>query len=275
MFLGPALVEMHIEIDDDDCDSTIHGIPFLTGMCCVCTNLEVLRLNISCEDNSPDHIGAFVQMVQSIYRRLRIFCLSAKNDSSDRCDSKFMAKPIVDLLRTTCSRSQEFSLVEIPVPADGVIKLATNPHLRDVCIYLDKTTLKPSPFEGIHRPFSALRAMRFSVEHLDEHSLSFLGSVSSGVLARLIIDVENLKLDSVMLHAHIQKLQQSPFRDTLALFGLDFKYSGPRENMKYEFLKPLFDLPRISRLFLRWLSAELVRTIAEKQPHIELVDEVS
>lgn len=171
--------------------------------------------------------------------------------------------------------SREFSLVKIPVPADGVIKLATNSNLRDVWLYLDKTTLELSLFEGIHRPFSALRAMRFSVEHLAEHSLSFLGSVSSGVLTRLIIDVEDLKLDSVMLHAHVQKLQQSPFRDTLALFGLAFEYSGPREKMTYKFFEPLFDLPRISRLFLRWPSAELVRVIHEKQPHIELIDEAS
>ncbi|OSX57362.1 hypothetical protein POSPLADRAFT_1157218 [Postia placenta MAD-698-R-SB12] len=209
MLIGPELVDVHIEIDSD-WTSMRCGITFLARMCCVCTNLEVLRLDIRFEGEAEaelsSHVGTFVQMVQSTYPRLRILHLLAIHDYDYRCDPEFTSRPIIDLLRTTCARAQEFSSVHIPVPENGVIKLARNPNLRDVWICLDETPLERRIFEGIHRPFSALHAMRFSVKHMDESSLSFLGSVSSAVLTRLIIDVEDdsENLDPTMLCAHIQ-----------------------------------------------------------------------
>lgn len=279
MLIGPELVDVHIEIDSD-WTSMRCGITFLARMCCVCTNLEVLRLDIRFEEEAEaelsSHVGTFVQMVQSTYPRLRILHLLAIHDYDYRCDPEFTSRPIIDLLRTTCARAQEFSSVHIPVPENGVIKLARNPNLRDVWICLDETPLERRIFEGIHRPFSALHAMRFSVKEMDESSLSFLGSVSSAVLTRLIIDVEDdsENLDSTMLCAHIQCVQQSPFRDTLTLFGLAFDTrSNLSKKVTYEILGPLFDLPQFSRLFLRRPSDELVLTIAGKHPHIELITE--
>ncbi|OSX57375.1 hypothetical protein POSPLADRAFT_1156508 [Postia placenta MAD-698-R-SB12] len=277
MLFGPALVEIDIQVGRGNWESIGHSMSLLTRMCTVCTNLEALHMDMY-HNGSSFRVGTFMQVVQSMYPRLRTLHLSADHDSEgDRCDPEFTSKPISDLLRTTCSRAQEFSSVKIPVPADGIIQLATNPNLRDVTICLDATELEPRLFKGIHRPFCALRAMRFSVEHLDERSLSFVGNVSSRILTRLIIDVEDadVELDSTMLHAHILKLQQVPFRDTLTLFGLDFEHAELSKAVGYEALEPLFDLPHISRLFLRRPSDELVRTIAEKQPHIKLIDQVS
>ncbi|EED80067.1 predicted protein [Postia placenta Mad-698-R] len=276
MLLGPALVEIDIEIYFEDFEvfdqwkPLRYGMSLLTRMCTMCPNLEVLRMTL--ENGRSIHIGSFIQVVQSRYTCLRVLHLSAYNCFiDDRRDAEFTSKPITDLLRTTCSRVQEFSSVEIPVPADSVIKLATNPNLRDVRICLDATALELSLFKGIHRPFSALRSMRFSVEHLDERSLSFLDSVSSGVLTRLVIDLEGFQLTSTMLRAHTKKLQQSPFRNTLTLFGLTF-YESLAEHVTYKALKPLFDMPRLSRLFLQYPSDKVAQTIAQKKPHIEVVE---